>query len=155
RAVRNAHGIIPLAGGPTIHEGATNFSGFMDRYDGEGNLVIASAFDRKTGYNTLQWTIYRSGWVKMEVRYFPAELHTRMLGVNFTFPEDSLRSVTYFGKGPYRVWKNRLKGGRFGWWTKLHNHTETGEQWDYPEFKGYHANFYGGAFRTGGQQFTV
>ncbi|WP_257957490.1 glycoside hydrolase family 2 protein [Parapedobacter tibetensis] len=155
QAVANAKGIIPLTDGPTIHEGETNFADFTHQYDDAGNLVVGSTFDRKTNYNTLRWTIYTSGWVKMEVNYFPAELHTLMLGVNFSFPEDSIRSVTYMGKGPYRVWKNRLKGGRFGVWTKEHNDTETGERWVYPEFKGYHANFYGGIFQMEGQRFTV
>lgn len=154
-AVNNAKGTIPLSEGPTVHEGTTNFGGFSHRYDPDSNLIIASTFDRDTHFNMLRWTVYPSGWVKMEVSYFPAALNTRMLGVNFTFPEDSIRSVTYLGKGPYRVWKNRLKGGRLARWTKRYNNTETGEQWVYPEFKGYHANFYGGIFRTGTQMFTV
>ena len=64
-----------------------------------------------------------------------------MLGINFDFPEGEIRSVTYMGKGPYRVWKNRLKGGLFGVWHKKYNNTETGESWNYPEFKGYYADF--------------
>lgn len=52
------------------------------------------------------------------------------------------------GRGPYRVWKNRLRGQQFGIWQKNYNNTVTGEQTknvghlDYPEFKGYHANIY-------------
>jgi len=41
-------------------------------------------------------------------------------------------------------------------WTKTYNTTETGESpWIYPEFKGYHAQFYGGHFVTANNQFTV
>jgi hypothetical protein len=60
------------------------------------------------------------------------------------------------GAGPYRVWKNRMKGGRFGVWNKTYNNSETGEApWLYPEFKGYHADFYKGTFYTSNNQFTV
>lgn len=53
--------------------------------------------------------------------------------------------MTYFGNGPYRVWRNRIKGTQFGVWTKEYNNTVTGEYNTsnppvYPEFKGYHAN---------------
>ena len=47
--------------------------------------------------------------------------------------------MKWLGRGPYRVWKNRLKGQEFGVWQKSYNNTVTGESWNYPEFKGYHA----------------
>jgi len=153
--VRNAKGILPLSNGPVVQEGVTNFSGISYQYDADKNLVVSSTYDKKKSFNTLKWTIQRNGWVKLEVSYFPDSLHTKMLGLNFDFPENQMRSVTYMGKGPYRVWKNRLKGGRFGVWKKDYNNTETGESWVYPEFKGYYANFYGGIFNTDKQHFTV
>lgn len=155
KQVRNAKGIVPLSNGPVVQEGVNNFAGVSYQYDKDKNLVISSAFDKKKSFNTLQWTIHRNGWVQLKVNYFPDSLHTKMLGINFDLPESQMRSVTYMGKGPYRVWKNRLKGGTFGVWSKKYNNTETGEQWDYPEFKGYHANFYGGIINTEGQSFAV
>jgi hypothetical protein len=59
------------------------------------------------------------------------------------------------GKGPYRVWKNRLKGNQFGTWDKKYNDTETAETWNYPEFKGYYSNMYWCRFITSTQPFTV
>lgn len=150
----NAKGPLLLTNGPRIQEGVTNFKNCTYRYEGK-NLVIASAFDKSESFNTLQWTIYPSGWIKLEVRYFPLALHTNMLGVNFDYPETQMRSVTYMGNGPYRVWKNRMKGTTFGVWNKRYNNTETGEQWVYPEFKGYYSNFYGGYFDGKDQRFTV
>ena len=50
--------------------------------------------------------------------------------------------MKWLGRGPYRVWKNRLKGQQFGVWHKRYNNTITGASWDYPEFKGYHADLY-------------
>lgn len=48
--------------------------------------------------------------------------------------------MEWIGEGPYRVWKNRMEGTRFGCWSKEYNNTVTGESWGYPEFKGYHAD---------------
>ncbi|WP_327138723.1 glycoside hydrolase family 2 TIM barrel-domain containing protein [Niabella yanshanensis] len=155
KIVRNDKGIVPLSNGPVIQEGVNNFSKISYKYDKDKNLVISSAFDKKKSFNTLQWVIYRNGWIQLQVNYFPDSLHTKMLGINFDLPENQMRSVTYMGKGPYRVWKNRLKGGAFDVWNKKYNNTETGEQWDYPEFKGYHANFYGGIINTEGQSFAI
>jgi hypothetical protein len=140
--VTNSGVFIPFNNGPVLQEGVNNFKNFTKRFDGR-NLIIESTFDRKTSYNTLQWTIYPSGWVKMLVRYFPADYFTNLIGVNFSYPEQDVKGIEYLGMGPYRVWKNRMKGGSFGVWQKAYNNTATGEQpIVYPEFKGYHSNMY-------------
>ncbi|WP_207425451.1 glycoside hydrolase family 2 protein [Pedobacter sp. SYSU D00535] len=154
QSVRNAKGVIPFNNGPIVQEGATNFQNIKHRMEGN-NLIIESTFDRKSAYNTLQWTIYPSGWIKLNVKYFPAEYLTNFAGVNFSFPENKIKGVEYMGNGPYRVWKNRIKGNQFGIWSKTYNNTETGEQWVYPEFKGYHSNMYWCKFITTEQPFTV
>jgi len=152
--IKNKKGTIPFNNGPVVQEGANNFKNFSYHFEGK-NLVIASVFDRKNAYNTLQWTIYPSGWIKMQLVYFPADYFTSMVGVNFSFPEKEIKEVKYMGYGPYRVWKNRMKGDRFGVWDKTYNNTETGETWDYPEFKGYYRNMYWCKFITSGQPFAV
>ncbi|WP_261387914.1 hypothetical protein [Chitinophaga pinensis] len=124
--VSNKGRTIPFNNGPILQEGENNFAGFSHHYEGK-NLIISSAFDRKQSYNTLQWIIYPSGIVKMTVHYFPAAYFTTFAGVNFSFPESDMVTVDYMGDGPYRVWKNRLKGTRFGVWHKDYNNTETGE----------------------------
>lgn len=154
REVKNQQGIIPFTNGPIVQEGATNFRNIKHRMEGS-NLIIESAFDKKEAYNTLQWTIYPSGMVKLNVKYFPAEYLTNFAGLNFSFPENQMKGVEYMGNGPQRVWKNRLKGNQFGVWKKDYNATETGEAWVYPEFKGYHSNLYWCKFITKDQPFTV
>jgi hypothetical protein len=153
--VKNNKSIIPFNNGPIIQEGVNNFKNFSHRYDGN-SMIIESSFDRKNSYNKLQWTIYPSGWIRMQVNYFPAEYFTSLVGVNFSFPEKNIKAVQYMGDGPYRVWKNRMKGTQFGIWNKTYNSTETGEApWLYPEFKGYYANMYWCKFITNDQSFTV
>ncbi len=131
---------LPFNNGPIIQEGVNNFSRITAKKVGT-QIVISSEFDRKSAFNTIEWTVMNSGLVKMQVNYFPAEYFTSMTGVNFSFPETKINRVTYMGYGPYRVWKNRMKGNQFGIWDKSYNSTETGEYpWVYPEFKGYYAN---------------
>ncbi len=154
-SVKNAKGELPFNNGPVLQEGANNFKGIKQYKEGD-NLIIESTFNQKESYNTLKWTIYPSDWVQLQVSYFPAAYFTNFAGINFSFPEKEIQSVTYMGDGPYRVWKNRLKGNQFGVWNKTYNNTETGEApWIYPEFKGYHSNFYGGYFFTKNNRFTV
>ncbi|KQS35717.1 glycoside hydrolase family 2 [Pedobacter sp. Leaf194] len=152
---KNASGIIPFTNGPILQEGVNNFKNFSAKMDGE-NLVIASKFDKKESWNTLTWTVYPSGWLKMEVRYFPSEYFTTFVGLNFSYPEKDIKSVNYKGNGPYRVWKNRMKGTEFGIWKKDYNDSATGEPaWQYPEFKGYYANMYWCEFTGKNQSFKV
>lgn len=152
--IKNENGIIPLSTGPIVQEGVNNFSEFKYHYSAD-TLVITSSFDRKENYNTLRWSVLPSGIIKMQVNYFPAEYYTWFDGVNFCFPNNAIKSVTYLGYGPYRVWKNRLKGNRFDIWTKQYNNTETAESWLYPEFKGYHSNMYWCRFTTTAGPFTI
>lgn len=154
RKVQNNKGIIPFSNGPILQEGVNNFQNISHRME-KGNLIIESAFDRNSAYNTLQWTIYPSGWVKLNVRYFPSAYFTDFVGLNFSFLESDIKGVEYMGNGPYRVWKNRMKGNQFGIWKKDYNNTETGESWIYPEFKGYHSNMYWCKFITKDQSFSV
>ena len=152
--IRNALGTLPFNNGPEVQEAVNNFSNFTAKYEVD-TLIIESTFDRKNSYNTLRWTIYPSGVLKMKVRYFPSAYFTWFDGVNFSFPENQLNGIEYMGNGPYRVWKNRLAGNQFGVWTKKYNNTETAETWTYPEFKGYHSNMYWCRFITNTQSFTV
>src|SRR6185312_7119283 len=124
--VQNSKGEIAFNNGPVIQEGVNNFKDFTSGFEGK-NLIIESKFDRKNSYNVLQWTIYPSGFIKMQLKYFPADYFTSMAGVNFSFPEQEIKGVEYMGYGPYRVWKNRMKGNTFGIWNKPYNNTETGE----------------------------
>ncbi|MGB3105908.1 glycoside hydrolase family 2 TIM barrel-domain containing protein [Sphingobacterium siyangense] len=153
--VQNAKGVIPFKNGPVLQEAATNYKNFKLGRE-EGKVIIASTFDKKDSYNTLRWEILASGQLKMHVQYFPESYFTRFVGVNFDFPEDQIEGVEYRGMGPYRVWKNRMKGNQFGVWKKKYNNTATGESpFEYPEFKGYHANMYWTKFIGKDQSFRV
>jgi hypothetical protein len=63
--------------------------------------------------------------------------------------------MDWVGQGPERVWKNRLRGPQFGLWQKDYNDGVTGEDWSYPEFKGYYAGLHWLRVRDVQAPFTV
>lgn len=151
----NAKGIIPLNNGPVLSEGDSAFKSMSYRKEG-GNVIVESGVVRKSNFQSLTWTIYPSGWVKMQAKYFPKEYETTLIGMNFNFPENTVKSIEWMGRGPYRVWKNRMRGGELGVHKKDYNNTSTGEgELKYPEFKGYFSNFYWMKLITTGQPLTV
>ena len=80
------------------------------------------------------------------------------LGFTFSYPEEECTGMRWMGRGPYRVWKNRIPGTNYGIWQKDFNNTITGESTDrlvYPEFKGYHANLYWAVILGEKSAFTV
>lgn len=80
------------------------------------------------------------------------------LGLSFSYPETCCTGMRWMGRGPYRVWKNRIPGTNYGTWHKAYNNTITGESFEnlvYPEFKGYHANLYWATLESDTAPFTV
>lgn len=67
------------------------------------------------------------------------------IGVTFNIDEAKIDSMRWLGRGPYRVWRNRLQGQQYGVWGLAYNNTVTGQYNSsrppvYPEFKGYRAD---------------
>jgi len=155
--VKNAKGNIPFNNGPILAEGQgqTGFQKLIHRYEGD-NLIVEGIFPPKLTEPTLCWTIYPSGWVQLDVKYWPIGEEATLLGVSFNFPEKEIKGISYLGDGPYRVWKNRMKGTRLGVWDKTYNNTITGQgKVVYPEFKGYYSNLYWMKLETTGQPITI
>src|SRR5574344_1459318 len=63
-----------------------------------------------------------------------------LMGIALDYPEKLVKSKSWVGNGPYRVWQNRLHGPQYGFWKNSYNDPIPGESWDYPEFKGYFAH---------------
>jgi beta-galactosidase/beta-glucuronidase len=156
-SVKNEKGNIPFNNGPILVEGQdqTGFQKLTYRYEGD-ILVVEAVFPPKKSEPLLKWTIYPSGWVQLDVKYWPIGEEATLMGVNFSFPEKEIKGVTYMGDGPYRVWKNRMKGTSLGVWDKTYNNTVTGQgKVVYPEFKGYYSNLYWMKLQTTGQPVTI
>ena len=88
----------------------------------------------------IAWQLRDDGWLQCSYTY-TAEGTNDFSGVVFDYPEDLIKSKKWLGDGPYRVWKNRLRGPTLGLWENKYNNTITGwRDWIYPEFKGCFAN---------------
>ena len=85
------------------------------------------------------WTFLDNGEVDVKAFYnFNGVVD--IFGISFDYPESLVKSKAWVGKGPQRVWQNRMHGPQYGWWQNDYNDPVPAESWDYPEFKGYFAD---------------
>jgi len=157
KKVVNEKGEIPFNNGPVLSGGKSIFKQMQMNLT-DDSLQLICAYEQESRMKEMVWTVYPSGWVKLHISYFPPEydVHFDMMGVNFSYPEDQVRSVRWLGDGPYRVWKNRMQGVELDVHQKDYNKTMTGiPPLVYPEFKGYHANLYWAEIITKGQSFRI
>ncbi len=142
---------VPFTNGPILTGGKSDFKDYMVFQEGDKSVYEANF----TGnLQKIRWTMHGNGILHLEFIYFP-ENHQPFFGINFNFPEKDIKGISWLGKGPYRVWKNRSKGNLLNVWHKEYNNSITGETYLYPEFKGYHASLYWARFFTSGRPFTV
>ena len=110
----------------------------MLQYDEADGHVVEWMFEGDLAFT--RWKMNNNGWISLEYEYslngeFP------FAGISFDYPESNIIGAKWFGKGPVRVWKNRMYGVNYDVWESLYNNTWTGQSpWIYPEFKGYFAN---------------
>jgi hypothetical protein len=135
---------IPLSQGPVFRDGHPDLKEFKHLAIGRSHHVVVD-YGRN---GRLIWAMHAGGLVDMKLDYQPDGGRIPFTGASFAYPEAGLKSVKYLGRGPYRVWKNRMKGVNFNVWEKSYNNTITGHSgYDYPEFKGYYANLYWAVFK--------
>jgi hypothetical protein len=144
--------VFSLATGPRPANGAAAPTKFEHQADATGYAVrIAFAGD----LTTLDWRVQSNGWVRCDYR-FTANGPQDFFGVLFNYPEAQVKRKRWLGDGPYRVWKNRLRGGVLNVWESDYNDTVTGHRgWVYPEFKGCFANVRWLQLETGEGLITV
>jgi hypothetical protein len=99
--------------------------------------------------------LYASGWLKLDYEY-ELDGSYPFAGISFTYPENFVLGAKWLGKGPYRVWKNRLQGVTDNVWMNAYNNTQAGSApWIFPEFKGYFADITWMELNTVEGKFTV
>lgn len=158
--------IVPLNNGPLPVGMKADFKEGYGYMDGNTACYIAKY---KGGIDSIVWRMSGDGLLGMDAvllndpkghgfegAFFDKNIYN--LGLTFSFPEKEVKGMKWMGRGPYRVWKNRIKGTNYGIWEKEYNNTVTGESFDhliYPEFKGYHANVYWATLESDRVPFTV
>jgi hypothetical protein len=142
---------VSLTNGPALATGTATLTGITSTPNGTARAVTATY---SGDLDTVTWTLYPSGWLRLDYLYHLTGSHD-FLGVNFDYPVSQVTGMTWLGNGPYRVYKNRTRGFPTDVWTKEYNDTATGIDWQYPEFKGYHAKTYWATLRTAEGPITI
>ncbi len=155
--IQNNKGPVSLSGGPLPVGIETEIAGTSWKIDVEGNFIFEILCNKYP--RTTIWTVQKDGIVGLEISPLVGRLKDiEYVGISFNYPEEKCTSIKWMGRGPYRVWKNRLKGSNIGIWEKKYNNTITGESFNkliYPEFKGYHGNLYWAKLATTESDFTI
>jgi len=128
---------LSLANGPRIASGSARLK-TVQLTGTRGAQTITAEFEGDL--EQVRWQMLAGDWIACSYTYKAAGPQD-FFGVLFDYPENLVRSKTWLGDGPYRVWKNRLRGTTFNTWRTSYNRTTTGwSDWIYPEFKGFFAN---------------
>lgn len=160
---------IPLTNGPVavgmkmLYQPAISYvrqdseeAVFCARYKGGADSIVWRLTSQGLLYMDAVLLNRASGGGGFDDAFMDTEVYN--LGLTFSYPERICKGMKWLGRGPYRVWKNRISGTNYGIWHKDYNNTVTGESYDnlvYPEFKGYHANMYWATFESDTALFTV
>lgn len=156
-SVKNGKGDVSFTGGPVatgVEHEVTETEWEMNE-DGSFQFVITT----KTYPRKITWTLEKSGLLRLVANPLrDGVFDVDFVGISFNYPEEKCTGIKYMGQGPYRVWKNRLKGSEVGVWEKAYNNTITGESFEkmvYPEFKGYHGKLYWATLETTESPVTI
>ena len=155
--VKNKKGVISFSGGPIPVGVKSEVNETSWGMNSEGNFefkILNNGYPRE-----IIWIVNKNGLLYLEASQLQQSLkEIDFVGISFNYPEEKCESVRWMGRGPYRVWKNRIKGSNFGVWQKEYNNTVTGESFSnliYPEFKGYHGNLYWAKLETTESPITI
>jgi hypothetical protein len=121
---------------------------------GEDGRSMQVRFEYEGNMGQATWTVYPSGWISLGYEYGLSGQFD-VFGLQFDYPESKMRSMRFLGQGPYRVWKNRLKGGTLDVWSNKYKNDIPGVTWDFPEFKGYYRDWRWVVFSTEQGNITI
>ncbi len=145
-------GKLSIKNGPLFCAGNTKFIGFK-HFSRDSIYIIEAKYSGDMKY--IKYKFYPSGWIELEYEYSLSGKFD-FSGISFDYPEDFMLSVKWLGNGPYRVWKNRMKGVTYNIWENAYNNTTTGySPWIYPEFKGYFSDVTWMEFNTVEGKFLI
>ncbi|WP_297086666.1 glycoside hydrolase family 2 TIM barrel-domain containing protein [uncultured Draconibacterium sp.] len=145
--------VVPLANGPMIlnHKDKIDtlyVNELKDRTEvvlvyKEADKSPAWASHKELSADVIKWTVYPNGTLNLYVEIKGKRIVDGYKGITFTYPEEEVAGKKWLGDGPYRVWRNRMKGTKFRVWENDYNNTVTGESgFVYPEFKGFFSRLY-------------
>jgi hypothetical protein len=151
--IKNQNGAaLSFGKGPVMVSGTYTFTGLKHFKEGEAYVIEASY---SGNLQSVRWKMQPTGWMEMDYQY-TLDGEYPFAGISFSYPEGLVMGAKWLGKGPSRVWKNRLQGVTFDVYQNRNNSTQTGTSpWIYPEFKGYFSEIVWMELSTLEGKFTV
>ncbi|WP_299555927.1 glycoside hydrolase family 2 TIM barrel-domain containing protein [Seonamhaeicola sp.] len=153
KAVTKNGTLIPLTEGPVFLGNKTALESVqVNTLDDK--VEITGLFKKRKKYHDwkdnkemtqdfFKWTVYPNGLLHLRAALRNQKIVEGYMGITFSFPEEEVKGMKWLGDGPYRVWRNRMKGTKFQVWENDYNNTITGESgWVYPEFKGFFSSIH-------------
>ena len=165
--VKNSQGILSFSNGPIPVGMKARLKEVKYRKEDQNAIFTAYYYG---AVDSIRWTLTPKGLLNMQAVMLNRgargmgfdeaafEDNITNFGFTFSYPEEKVTGMQWFGRGPYRVWKNRIQGTNYAIWNKDYNNTITGADFNnlvYPEFKGYHANMYWSTLKTTESPFTI
>lgn len=137
---------VPLSNGPRLVDPAPDGSEAPEptaartvsrRTREDGSLEIESLSEG--AFRKFLWTLRAGGvieleWIYQHVR--PSVMH----GITFDLPQEEILRFHWEGQGPERVWANRMRGTRFGAFTREFHLPEPGVDYTATPTAGYYAD---------------
>jgi hypothetical protein len=151
---------VSFTNGPVLVTGSWGAVTLTNYSDGTNYIIMAN--DPASSPNAFQWCLRPDGWLKL-VYVYTLTGSNSFMGITFNYPSNQVTGMSWLGRGPYRVYKNRIAGQEVFVHTKFYNYTWTGQgtliapattPWVYPEFEGYHGQLNWATLQTTEQPVT-
>ena len=135
-----ANGVNPgLANGPRlVGLDPVSTEAFTVQQGSSADGAVTITAESKGPFTSFVWKITPDGGLSLAYRYQidqPVNFH----GITFDLPESGIRKFAWTGQGPERVWANRMRGIRFGSFTREFRKLQPGHDFDYPHTAGFYA----------------
>ncbi|MBE3071669.1 MAG: glycoside hydrolase family 2 [Acidobacteria bacterium] len=156
--------VLPLANGPRVAAYRRQARTHVEIPD---TGALTSLSWRTVGRDVVVEAAYRGALRRVAWRIGPAVDTARvdyeyafdgdvdLLGVTFDVPARAFTRKRWLGRGPYRVYRNRLEGGVLDLHEVAYNDPIPGQSADYPEFKGYFGEWQWLQLESAGGSLTV
>lgn len=102
----------------------------------DGSLKIGAMAG--AAFKSFAWMVHPDGALDLEYVY-QIDQSSHFHGITFDMPQDGMESFDWDGQGPERVWANRMRGTRFGSFTKKFHLPRPGVDYEAPPSAGYYA----------------
>ena len=102
---------------------------FCARYQGGADSIVWKLTDNGLLYMDALLLNRASGGGGFDDAFMDTKVYN--LGLTFDYPEQLCTGMQWLGRGPYRVWKNRIPGTNYIIWQKDYTNTITGESFEH------------------------